>query len=75
MVNTTPRPYFSRERDPVVIVQQAGWVPGPVWTDAENLAHTGIRYPGRPVRRESPYRVSYPGPPVYYLSTNAAVCT
>jgi hypothetical protein len=24
------------------IVQEAGWDPGPVWTDAENLAPTGI---------------------------------
>jgi hypothetical protein len=25
-------------KDPVPIVQEAGWAPGPVWTDAENLA-------------------------------------
>ena len=25
-------------KDPVLIVQEAGWAPGPVWTDAENLA-------------------------------------
>ena len=24
-------------KDPVPIVQQAGWAPGPVWTGAENL--------------------------------------
>ena len=28
-------------------VQEAGWAPGPVWTDAENLAPTGIRSPDR----------------------------
>jgi len=27
-------------RDPVVL--EAGWASGPVWTDAENLAATGI---------------------------------
>ena len=32
-------------RDPLLIVQQAGWVPGLVRTGVENLAHTGIRYP------------------------------
>jgi len=25
-------------KDPVPIVQEAGWAPGPVWTDAENVA-------------------------------------
>ena len=25
-------------KDPVLIVQEAGWAPGPVWTGAENLA-------------------------------------
>ena len=25
-------------KDPVPIVQKAGWAPGPVWTGAENLA-------------------------------------
>ena len=29
-------------KDPVPIVQEAGWAPGPVWTGAENLAPTGI---------------------------------
>ena len=32
-------------KDPVPIVEEAGWAPGPVWTDAENLAPTGIRFP------------------------------
>jgi hypothetical protein len=26
------------EKDPVPIVQEAGWAPGPVWTGTENLA-------------------------------------
>ena len=34
------------------IVQEAGWAPGPVWTGAENLAPTGIRYPDRPVHSQ-----------------------
>ena len=28
---------------PILIVQEAGWAPWPVWTGAENLASTGIR--------------------------------
>ena len=47
-------------KDPVPIVQEAGWAPGPVWTGAKNLASTGIRSPGRPVRSQSLYRLSYP---------------
>ena len=59
-----PRPgRFTPGRDPVPIVQEAGWSPGPVWTVAENLAPpTGIRSPDRPARSESLYRMSYPGP-------------
>ena len=33
-----PRPLFTPGKDPVPIVQEAGWAPGPVWTCAENLA-------------------------------------
>jgi hypothetical protein len=62
MVNATPRPLYPRERDPVPIVQEAGWAPGRVWTDAVNLAPTGIRSPDRPARSESLYRLSYRGP-------------
>jgi len=38
-----PRLLFTPGKDPVPIVQEAGWAPGPVWTGAENLAPTGIR--------------------------------
>ena len=34
---------FTRGKDPVPIVQEAGWAPGPGWTGAENLAPTGIQ--------------------------------
>jgi hypothetical protein len=59
-----PRPgrFTPWERDPVPIVQEAGWAPGPVWTGVENLASTGIRSPDRPARSESLYRLSYRGP-------------
>ena len=36
VVSSTPRSYFTPGKDPVPIVQVAGWAPGPVWT-AENL--------------------------------------
>ena len=34
---------FTPGKDPVPIVQKAGWAPGPVWTGAEYLAPTGFR--------------------------------
>jgi hypothetical protein len=37
-----------------------GWIPGPVWTGAENLAATGILSPDRPARSQSLYRLRYP---------------
>ena len=44
-VSVTPRPLFTPGKDPVPILQETGWDPGPVWTGAENLASTGIRSP------------------------------
>ena len=58
---STPRPgRFTARKDPVPIVQEAGWDPGPGWTGAENLTPIGIRSPDRPARRQSLYRLSYP---------------
>ena len=35
-----PRPArFSPGKDPVPILQEAGWAPGPFWTGTENLPH------------------------------------
>ena len=49
-------------KDPVPIVQEAGWAPGPFWTGAENLALNGIRFPDRPALSELLYRLSYLDP-------------
>ena len=49
-------------KDPVPIVQETGWAPGPVWTGAENIAHTGIRYPDRPARSSVAIPTELPGP-------------
>ena len=58
-VSVTPRPFFIPGKDPVPIVQEAGWAPGPVWTGAEDLAPTGIRSLERPARSQSLYRLRY----------------
>jgi hypothetical protein len=36
-------------------LQEAGWAPSPVWTKAENLVPTGIRFPDLPARSELLY--------------------
>jgi len=59
-ISVTPRPLFTPGKDPVPTVQEAGWTPGPIWTRAENLAPTGIRFPDRPARRQSLYQLRYP---------------
>jgi hypothetical protein len=41
-VSVTPRPLFTPGKDPVPIVQEVGWAPGPVCTDAENFVPAGI---------------------------------
>jgi hypothetical protein len=37
-----PQPHFAPGKNPVPIVQEAGWAPGSVWTGAENLAPPGF---------------------------------
>jgi hypothetical protein len=59
-VSLTPRPLFTPRKDPVPIVQEAGWAPGPVWTGAENLDLTRIRYPDHLAHRQSLYQLHYP---------------
>ena len=54
-----PQTLFTPGKDPVPIVEEAGWAPGPVWTGAENLAHTGIQSPDCPARSHSLYRLRY----------------
>ena len=54
-----PRPHFTPGKDPVLIVQEAGWAPGPVWTGGKSRPHRdSIAY--RPARSQSLYQLSYP---------------
>ena len=57
---TAPKP-STTGKDPVPIVYEAGWAPGPVWTGAGNLTSTAIRSPDRPASSESLYGLSYHG--------------
>ena len=59
VVSSTPRPHFTPGKDPVPIVQEAGWAPGPVWTGGKSRPHRDS-IPDRPARSQSLYRLSYP---------------
>ena len=56
---SAPRPgRFTPGKDPVPIVQEAGWAG---LDGCGKSRPTGIRSPDRPARSESLYRLSYPG--------------
>ena len=56
--SSTPRPHFTPGKDPVPILQEAGWAPGPVWTGGKSRPHWDS-IPDRPARSQSLYRLSY----------------
>jgi len=39
MVSSTPRPHFTPGKEPVPILQEAGWAPGLVWTGGKARSH------------------------------------
>ena len=59
VVSSMPRPHFTPGKDPVPILQEAGWAPRPVWTDGKSCPHRDS-IPDRPARSQSLYRLSYP---------------
>ena len=58
VVSSTPRPHFTTGKDPVPILQEAGWAPGPVWTGGISRPHRDSIM-DRPARSQSVYRLSY----------------
>jgi len=44
VVSSTPRPHFTLGKDPVPILQEAGWAPGPVWTGEKSRPHRDFFY-------------------------------
>jgi len=49
---------FTPRKDPVPIVQEAGWASGSVWTGGKSRPHRDS-IPDRPARSQSLYRLSY----------------
>jgi len=58
VVSSTARPHFTPGKDPVPILQEAGWAPGPVWTGGKSCPNRDS-IPDRPARSQSLYRLSY----------------
>ena len=54
---------FTPGKDPVPIIQEAEWAPGPVWTNAENFAPPGFdpRTPHPVASRYTDYAITAPG--------------
>ena len=59
VVSSTPRPHFTPGRDPVLILQEAEWAPGPVWKGGKSRPHWDS-IPDRPAPSQSLYQLSYP---------------
>jgi hypothetical protein len=65
MVKAPPLLLYPRGREPVPILQEAGWAPGTIWMGVENFTPTGIRSQNLPARSEPLYRLRYAGPLVH----------
>jgi len=61
MVSSTPRPHFTPGKDPVPILQEAGWAPGPVWTGGKSRPHRDS-IPDLPARSSVAIPTELPGP-------------
>jgi hypothetical protein len=59
VVSSTPLPHFTPGKDPVHIVHEAGWAPGPVWTGGKSCPHRDS-IPDHPARSQSLYWLCYP---------------
>jgi hypothetical protein len=66
-VSVTPRPLYIPRKDPVPIVQEAGWAPGPVWTGAENLAPHRDSIPAPSSPQPVAILTELPGGPFLYV--------
>jgi len=58
-VSVMPWPFFTPRKDPVPILQEAGWATGLVWTGVENLAPHRDSILDHPACSQSLYRLSY----------------
>jgi len=60
VVSSTPRPHFTPRKEPVSILQVAGWALGPVWTGGKSRPHRDS-IPDRPTRSSVAVPTELPG--------------
>ena len=65
MVSSTPRPHFTQGKDPIPILQEAGWAPGPIWTGEKSRPHRDS-IPDRPASSSVAIPTELPDP-LYYI--------
>jgi hypothetical protein len=58
VVSSMSRPHFTTLKDPVPILQEAGWAPGLVWTGGKSLPHKAS-IQDRPAHSQLLYWLSY----------------
>jgi len=61
VVSSTARPRFTPGKDPVPIVQEAGWAAGPAWTGGKSRPHRDS-ISDRPARSSVAISTKLPGP-------------
>jgi len=61
VVSSMSRPHFTPGKDPVPILQEAGWAPGPVWTGGKSRPHRDS-IPDRPARSSATIPTELPDP-------------
>jgi len=59
--SSTPRPHFITGKNPVPIVQEAGWAPGPVWMGGKSRLYRDS-IPDRSARSSVGIPTELPGP-------------
>jgi len=61
VVSSTPRRHFTPGKDPVSVLQEAGWAPGPVWTGWKSCPNRDSIL-DRPARSSVAIPTELPGP-------------
>ena len=65
MISSTPRPHFTPGKEPVPILQEAGWAPGPVCAGGKSCPYRDS-IPHRPARISVAIPTVLPGPPIFF---------
>ena len=66
VVSSKPWLHFTPGKDPVPIVQEAGWAPGSVWTAGKSCPHWGSTL-DRPAHSSAAVLTELPGPHHFHL--------